>query len=330
MARNSRRFTLCEYESIEIGISPGKAGRKMGKKSEAVKRRNRRLAFVILIALLGLLAVIFVIIGVMGMIERGRQTASSASSASQTAPSGGADSSDENADGTTVSTNGATTGPTSKPTSKPTAKTTAGSDGLLPVAKYVQKNRSVWNLILVNDYNPLPENFESTIHIADFRGPGKQCDARIVEPLNQMIKAGAAYNLTPISMFRSRELQTKLYNNEVAKWQGQGYSLENAKIKAATVVKRPGESEHNTGLTLDILGSGHTSLTESFEKTPAFKWLVEHCAEYGFILRYPKGKENITAVIYEPWHYRYVGVEAAKEIMSRDITLEEYIQEKGM
>lgn len=82
--------------------------------------------------------------------------------------------------------------------------------------------------------------------------------------------------------------------------------------------------------TLDILGSGHTSLTESFEKTPAFKWLVEHCAEYGFILRYPKGKENITAVIYEPWHYRYVGVEAAKEIMSRDITLEEYIQEKGM
>lgn len=90
-----------------------------------------------------------------------------------------------------------------------------------------------------------------------------------------MIKAGAAYNLTPISMFRSRELQTKLYNNEVAKWQGQGYSLENAKIKAATVVKRPGESEHNTGLTLDILGSGHTSLTESFEKTPAFKWLVD-------------------------------------------------------
>lgn len=177
MARNSRRFTLCEYESIEIGISPGKDGRKMGKKSEAVKRRNRRLAFVILIALLGLLAVIFVIIGVMGMIERGRQTASNASSASQTAPSGGADSSDENADGTTVSTNGATTGPTSKPTSKPTAKPTAGSDGLLPVAKYVQKNRSVWNLILVNDYNPLPENFESTIHIADFRGPGKQCDA---------------------------------------------------------------------------------------------------------------------------------------------------------
>lgn len=313
----------------------------MGKKSEAAKRRNRRLAFVILIALLGLLTVIFVIIGVIGMIERGRQTASSgadsAPSASQTAPSGGADSSDENADSTvatTVSTKAPTAGPTSKPTSKPTAKTTAkttaGSDGLLPVAKYVQKNRSVWNLILVNDYNPLPENFESTIHIADFRGPGKQCDARIVEPLNQMIKAGSAYNLTPISMFRDRKQQAKLYNNEVAKWQGQGYSLENAKIKAATVVKRPGESEHNTGLTLDILGSGYSSLTENFEKTPAFKWLVEHCAEYGFILRYPKGKENITAVIYEPWHYRYVGVEAAKEIMSRDITLEEYIQEKGM
>lgn len=69
-----------------------------------------------------------------------------------------------------------------------------------------------------------------------------------------MIKAGAAYNLTPVSMFRNRELQSSLYNREVAKWQGRGYSLENAKIKAATVVKRPGESEHNTGLTIDIGG----------------------------------------------------------------------------
>jgi LAS superfamily LD-carboxypeptidase LdcB len=96
------------------------------------------------------------------------------------------------------------------------------------------------------------------------------------------------------------------------------------------VVARPGTSEHHVGLAVDILGSGYYSLEQSFENTAAFKWLKAHCAEYGFILRYPKEKEHITGVIYEPWHYRYVGVDVAKEIMSRNITLEEYLEEKGL
>ena len=98
---------------------------------------------------------------------------------------------------------------------------------------------------------------------------------------------------------------------------------------AATEVIRPGTSEHQTGLALDILGSGYTDRQESFDQSKAFQWLKAHCADYGFILRYPKGKEQITGMDYEPWHYRYVGKEYAKEIMSRGITLEEFLQEKG-
>lgn len=123
-------------------------------------------------------------------------------------------------------------------------------------------------------------------------------------------------------------MQITLYNRQVSQWLNRGYSQAEAEAKAATVVARPGTSEHHVGLAADVLGSGYASLEESFENTPAFAWLKAHCAEYGFILRYPKEKEDITGVIYEPWHYRYVGVEAATEIMRRGITLEEYLEEK--
>ncbi len=92
------------------------------------------------------------------------------------------------------------------------------------------------------------------------------------------------------------------------------------------MVKRPGYSEHNTGLAVDLGGSGNFKLEQDFENTAAFAWLIENCADYGFILRFPKGKEAITGVIYEPWHYRYVGKEAAKEIMSSNLCLEEYLE----
>ncbi len=225
---------------------------------------------------------------------------------------------------TTAGTAGTTTGSTT------TQATTSGTVSAQAAKTYVQKDRSQWNLILVNDYNPLPEDFESTVNIVNFAGAGKQCDERIVEPLRAMLEAGKAYDLRPVSMFRDRALQTKLYNNKVKEYQNQGYGLEDAQVMAATVVKRPGESEHNTGLTIDIGGSGDYSVEETFASTPAYEWLIEHCAEYGFILRYPKDKEDITAVIYEPWHFRYVGVEAATEIMERGICLEEYIAERGM
>ena len=89
-------------------------------------------------------------------------------------------------------------------------------------------------------------------------------------------------------------------------------------------VQLPGHSEHATGLAIDIVSATHSDLDESQAETEESKWLAEHCAEYGFILRYPPEKYEITGIIYEPWHYRYVGTEIAQEIMSEGITLEEY------
>jgi D-alanyl-D-alanine carboxypeptidase len=148
-----------------------------------------------------------------------------------------------------------------------------------------------------------------------------------------MLAAGNAadpsFNLQPVSCYRSVALQKSLYERQVKRQLQQGMSQERAEEVAATIVKRPGQSEHNTGLAADLGGSGNYSLEQSFEKTAAFKWLYENCADYGFILRFPKNKENITGVIYEPWHYRYVGKEVAKEIMSQGLCLEEYLEKTG-
>lgn len=107
-----------------------------------------------------------------------------------------------------------------------------------------------------------------------------------------------------------------------------GYSAEEAKIEAAKSVAVPGTSEHQLGLAVDIVDVNNQNLDSSQEHTPVQKWLMENSWKYGFILRYPKGKSEITGIIYEPWHYRYVGKEAAADIVERGITLEEYLAEE--
>ena len=97
--------------------------------------------------------------------------------------------------------------------------------------------------------------------------------------------------------------------------------------QASQAVTVPGSSEHQIGLAVDIITDGYTSLDEGFGDTKAGKWLAENSADYGFILRYPAGKEEITSIEYEPWHFRYVGKDVAKEIMSKGITFEEYLGE---
>ena len=94
---------------------------------------------------------------------------------------------------------------------------------------------------------------------------------------------------------------------------------------AGKVVAVPGTSEHELGLAVDIADMNHQLLDESQEDTEVQKWLLEHCWEYGFILRYPTGKSDITDIIYEPWHYRYVGREDAEQIRALDVCLEEYL-----
>lgn len=289
------------------------------KRAAAQRRKKRRLALVVILTLLILFLAGVLVFAVYRMFL-------SPGTASSSVPSGGESAGQTTAAGQTAATT--TTGAAAS-TGTTTREVTAEA-----AANYVQKDRSVWNLLLVNDHNPVPDNYLSTITIADYNGPSKQCDSRIVEPLREMLNAGNAYDpsfkLSAASLYRTVELQAKNYNNKVNEYKRQGYDQETAEIKAATVIKRPGESEHNTGLCVDLLGAGYASLEQSFANTKAYEWLKAHCAEYGFILRYPEDKEDITAVIFEPWHYRYVGVEAATEIMERGITLEEYVAERGM
>ena len=130
------------------------------------------------------------------------------------------------------------------------------------------------------------------------------------------------------SAYRTMEKQTDLYNNKVSRLQAEGLSYEDAYRQAGTVVAYPGTSEHNLGLAADIVAKDYQLLDDKQAETPEAKWLKENCWRYGFILRYPTDKIGETGIIFEPWHYRYVGKEAAREIMEQGICLEEYLGEK--
>ena len=181
-----------------------------------------------------------------------------------------------------------------------------------------------WNLLLVNDWNPLPAGYDSDVSFSTVSG-GKQVDSRIIDAVNRMLNDAAAYDLAVVSAYRPKEEQDILYWRKVKQYTDKGYSDLEAQKVGGTIVKRPGFSEHNCGLAMDVGGSGDYTLEQTFANTPAYAWLIEHCADYGFILRFPEGKEDITGVIYEPWHYRYVGEEAARYIMDNDLCLEEYL-----
>lgn len=171
-----------------------------------------------------------------------------------------------------------------------------------------------WNLLLVNEWNAIPDTFEvETAEVED----GYVVDERICDALKEMIEdcRDAGYSPKIISTFRTRETQQYLYDHTAN--------------KSDTAL--PGHSEHECGLAADIIDAGSAGwsdpLIDEQEDMPAQKWLMEHCQDYGFILRYPKEKEKITGIIYEPWHYRYVGKEHAKEIMEKGLCLEEYIEQ---
>ncbi len=218
---------------------------------------------------------------------------------------------------TTVTTTVATTTTTEAPLTTTTAPAPLPSD---------YPGDGTWNLLLVNGWNPLAEAVVRDQSNLQWYAGSESVDYRITQALSDMLEAGSQYGLWVTSGYRSYDLQTRLYNNEVAEWESYGYSHEEALDKAATVVARPGTSEHHTGLAVDLLHDECWDLVEEWEDSEAFDWMMDNCYKYGFILRYPKEKEAITGVIYEPWHYRYVGVEAATYIMQNGITLEEYLQ----
>lgn len=192
-------------------------------------------------------------------------------------------------------------------------------------AKTLTSDEEGWELVLVNDSHPLDLSYapESMVEVESERS----VDARIEEPLRQMLDDGAKQGLSMYvaSAYRSSEKQKEVFNTTMQEWIAQGHTPLAAYDETRKSVAVPGTSEHATGLAVDIIASEYEGLDDRQGETDEQKWLMEHCWEYGFILRYPPEKADITGIIYEPWHYRYVGKTAAEEIMKKNLTLEEYL-----
>ena len=182
-----------------------------------------------------------------------------------------------------------------------------------------------WRLILVNEDHPLDASYVPE-SLTDISG-SCQVDSRIAADLQQMLSDGAAQGLSMYvtSAYRSYDRQVSTFNSSMQKRLDQGMTPLDAYKETSIQVAMPGTSEHATGLAVDIISTKYGELDERQGDTAEQQWLMEHCHEYGFILRYPSDKSDITGIIYEPWHYRYVGREAAQEFTVQGITLEEYL-----
>jgi D-alanyl-D-alanine carboxypeptidase len=180
-------------------------------------------------------------------------------------------------------------------------------------------------LVLVNKEVALGEDYDADLR-SICNGRLKASGALYEDLCAMLSDAGnAGYEYWIASAYRSRERQQELVDEDVEALMQKGYSYEDALAETYRETMPAGHSEHETGLALDILCSGNTDMDVSQADEPGNKWLLEHCSEYGFILRYPAAKEAVTGIAYEPWHFRYVGKEAAQYIMERGMVLEEYV-----
>lgn len=178
-----------------------------------------------------------------------------------------------------------------------------------------------WNLAIINTKYPLPDSYAPTLSNA-INGSNIQLDSRVSERYAEMYAAAKLSGcvLTPYSGYHSYALQETNYNRKVNFYVNQGISAEEANQKASAQVLPAGCSEHNAGLAMDIV-----SASSDFINTKEYKWLCENAYNYGFILRYPEDKTAITGMNFEPWHWRYVGTQAAKEMKEKNQCLEEYL-----
>ncbi len=180
-----------------------------------------------------------------------------------------------------------------------------------------------WSLLLVNPWNPVPEDFEvELIKLKD----GQSVDSRIYPYLQEMFDDARKDGITPVvySSYRTYEKQQLLYDNEIAEYMAQGYDRQEAENIAKTWVAYPGTSEHQIGLAVDITSENKNRQDPDI----VWDWLAKNSYKYGFILRYEEEKTELTGISPEPWHYRYVGKKAAKEIYDQGLCLEEYLENK--
>lgn len=198
-------------------------------------------------------------------------------------------------------------------------------------AEESEKNK--WYLRLINAKNSLDKDNLPEINTVSVNGSDYMVDERIIDDLEEMLSDAQSAGRNPVvcSAYRSWDTQAMLFENKISRvTQSTGLTGEAAETEAATVVARPGTSEHQLGLAVDITASDYTNLDEGQMETEDQQWLMENCCKYGFILRYSVDKTDITGIIFEPWHYRYVGKQAAKEITEQGITLEEYLEAEAV
>lgn len=183
-----------------------------------------------------------------------------------------------------------------------------------------------WNLVLVNYEHPMKEGYVPELRELE---PGYSVDSRIADNARQMLADAkvAGLHIIMCSAYRSVERQETLFDQCMKEYINSGMGSWDAYQETVLKIAEPGESEHALGLALDLISNQYTELDKRQETTKEAKWLTENCHKYGFILRYPPEKTEITGIIYEPWHYRYVGEEHAKKIHELGVTLEEYLQD---
>lgn len=214
--------------------------------------------------------------------------------------------------------------PTPRPTPEPTPEPTPSPE---PTPALRERTEL---LMLVNPWNELPEGYAPELYQleeTDYVGEDECVDQRCAEALLAMINDCRAAGNAPYicSTYRTMEKQQFLFNNKIRRLVEDGTAPADAPAIAAMSVAIPGTSEHQLGLAVDIIDCYYTNLDRGQEETSTQRWLMENSWRYGFILRYPNGSSEITGIIYEPWHYRYVGYEAAEEIYQLGVTLEEYL-----
>lgn len=274
----------------------------------AIARRKQRRRKALLLRALLLLCLIAVIAGVVALVTRNKNKGNTDVKPQETASVRETEDAGPNE---TESTSEASAGTEEEASGEETgseeAKSNVPSD--LP-----DINVDDWEFILANPWNSV-EDYTPTVGTIE----GIQLDERIIPAMQQFVAdCRAAGNTVFLSSgYRDYDTQTFLFNRKVEQYGDEAV--------AATIVARPGTSEHQTGLAADITDQYYETKNESLEYTAMYQWMFAHCQEYGFILRFPKGRDDVTGIIYEPWHFRYVGVEAATYIMEHDLTLEEFL-----
>lgn len=304
------------------------------------KRKKKKVNMTLLLSALCITAaLIFTVISIYIAKKNKIDTLPEQSSLQTTDSSSSESSTEKSTAGTTVKAS-QTQSTTDSATSQPRASFYNNVKYRSPVAKPADIFKHGRNLMLLNKEWELPEDFKWDLV---YWSNGQSVDALSLNykqydqvfavdraayrPLKDMFAAAdkAGVPLQMVSPYRSIQKQDRLFTESVNYYKNQGFSESEAIKKANYSRTFTGTSEHNTGFGFDILEEGNWTLTEGFENTAQFKWLMKNAENYGFILRYQKDKTDITGIMYEPWHFRYVGVDDAKKINSMNMCLEEYI-----